>query len=287
MIKGMALSNKGSKLSLILAGAFGIAAAVLIVIFLSSAKNDSGGGTSGPTLPAVVASQSIPAGTRITTDMLSLKDLPENVVLSSSLKTVDEGIGKVASVDIPSGEQVLGTRVQDATPAGQVVNAKSLAQIVPLDKQEGTCGSPGCGLRGVSVAVTEATAAAGLIRSGDRVDVIAAFKDGSSLIVVSDVEVLALDKNFDRNPSQTTEGEKSDSTKTNTGTATLALRPDEAARVSGAEEITARNQNCQGALRLALRHEGQVGTFDVPVPGSGGEGGVSCAQGFAQIWGVH
>ena len=72
MIKGMALSNKGSKLSLILAGAFGIAAAVLIVIFLSSAKNDSGGGTSGPTLPAVVASQSIPAGTRITTDMLSL-----------------------------------------------------------------------------------------------------------------------------------------------------------------------------------------------------------------------
>jgi len=287
MLKGLALGNRGNKLTLILALLLGLLAAVLIAVYLSSAGNESSTGASTvASVPVVVAARDIAAGTRIEAGMVSVKPVPTDVVILKGFKKSEEVVGKVASINILSGEQIVSDRVVATSEAGQVLEAAALAETVPLAKEATPCKTGNCGLRAVSVSVAPATAAAGLIRPGDRVDVIAAFEDGSAVTVVTDVEVLALDQDFKRVVSGESkdasaqavlkEGEKNPEA----ATATLALWPDEAQKVAAAEEMTDKNKNCQGSIRLSLRHTGEPGTFAVPL----GRG--YCAQLFALAWGL-
>lgn len=276
-------------MSLLLGLTLGVVAAALIVVYLSSAKSDGGGGISGSNgsaVPVVVAGQDIPAGTKITADMLTIKNVAPDVVVKSAFTKVEDITGKVAVSSIASGEQVINARVLAATDAGQVIQANALAETVPISKQSAPCGTPNCGMRAFSVSVSPATAVAGLVRAGDRVDIVAAFQDGSAVTVVTDVEVLALDRDFER---VATDGSDSGSRavlkegdqKSDTTVATVAVWPDEALKVAAAEDMATKNQTCAGTLRLSLRHTNQTGTFDVPI----GRG--TCAQQYASSWGIN
>ena len=76
MIKGMTLSKGGSRLPLILGLVLGLVAAVLVVVYLSSAKSDSGSEHQQRRrgVPTVVAANDIAAGTRLTAEMLTVKN---------------------------------------------------------------------------------------------------------------------------------------------------------------------------------------------------------------------
>ena len=290
MLKVLTLRNQGNKLPLILALLLGLLAAMLTAVYLSSAGDDGGQSAGAPvieTASAVVAAEEIPAGTQITADMVTVKSIPTDLVIANVFQVSGDVVGKVALVPIVPGEQIMASRVVAISEAGQVLNAENLADTVPIEKETNPCEITDCGLRAVSVRVAPATAAAGLIRPGDQVDVIDAFNDGSALTVVTDVEVLALDTDFERvinsGAADTSELAVLEGGEGNpeAATATLALWPSEAQKVAAAEEMTDKNTDCQGSLRLSLRHTGQPGTFEVPV----GQG--YCAYLFALAWGLE
>jgi Flp pilus assembly protein CpaB len=232
----------------------------------------------------VVAGQNISAGTKITADMVTIKQIPLSDVVQGTFGQAADVVGKVAITDIVSGEQVVNARVLAATDAGQVIHPDALAETVPVSKQSAPCGTPNCGMRALSVSVSPTTAAAGLIRAGDRVDIVAAFQDGSAVTVVTDVEVLALDTDFQRLTGAQDSGSsgalKQGDEKVDATVATVAVWPDEVLKLAAAEDMAKKNQNCAGTLRLSLRHTNQPGTFDVPV----GKG--ACAQAYATAWGI-
>ncbi len=304
MLKGQALSGRGSKAVLILALLLGGLAAVLTAVYLGQADKDSGGGGAGVTVPVVVASRDIAAGVRVEAGMVTVKTIPEDVVLPTTFQKTEDVVGKVTRVAVVSGEQIVAGRLVGAGEAGRAVQADSLAEVVPLEKPGAQCSIDRCGQRGLAVSVAKNTASGGLVLAGDRVDVIMAFQDGSALTVLEDVEVLAIDEQLEAVVvrDQSAEGgpdravvsggeEKPEAT-----TATLALWPSETLRVAAAEEFAKGGQlaisdelknrfnlpnnqiSCTGSLRLTVRHAGQQG----PV---GSEGRGTCASLFSLIWG--
>jgi len=94
MIKNQALGGRTNR-ALILLGLFlGLVSAALVVVYLS--KADGGGGNvSAAKTPVVVASQDIPAGTRVTEEMLTLKPIASDAVLPGAFLKTEEVVGQV------------------------------------------------------------------------------------------------------------------------------------------------------------------------------------------------
>src|SRR3972149_5056167 len=94
MIKNQALGGRTTR-ALILLGLFlGLVSAALVVVYLSKASDDGGGNVSGGVgTPVVVASQDIPAGTRVTVEMLTLKPIASDAVLAGAYTEMENGVG--------------------------------------------------------------------------------------------------------------------------------------------------------------------------------------------------
>lgn len=139
----------------------GVLAAALMLAYLN---NQQGGSSNEPppvvdtgaTVPVVVAKREIPFGTKLTADMLEVRQLPAVAVLTGAVSDIRELIGKVTTAPIVPGEQFVASKVSDYS--GQ----DTLSYRVPE------------GRRGVSVQIPhEAWAAAGLVQPGDYVDILA------------------------------------------------------------------------------------------------------------------
>src|SRR3989304_6337479 len=167
MIKNQALGGRTNR-ALILLGLFlGLVSAALVVVYLSEANDGGGGNVSGGAVtPVVVASQGIPAGTRVTEEMLTLKPISSDAILADAFRKTKDVIGQVTRVPLVSGEQVIPTKVTPTGAAIANVENPALAYVVPE------------GMRAVSVEVSSVIGASGLIRPGDYVDVILTIKAG-------------------------------------------------------------------------------------------------------------
>src|SRR3970040_1775503 len=99
MIKNQALGGRTNR-ALILLGLFlGLVSAALVVVYLSEANDGGGGNVSGGAVtPVVVASQGIPAGTRVTEEMLTLKPIASDAVLPGVFLKPDEVVGALTRV---------------------------------------------------------------------------------------------------------------------------------------------------------------------------------------------
>lgn len=138
----------------------GLVAAILV--FVAVSNSDSGGGSGTPgvtTVNAVVAAQEITAGTTITADMLKIEAVPENLLLTDALNSVELVAGEVARGDLAAGEQI--TLAKLGSPSRDIDALSSVVQK---------------GNRGSSAGVQELTAVGGLILPGDHVDVVATYK---------------------------------------------------------------------------------------------------------------
>lgn len=187
------------------------------------------------TAPVVVAARNIDARTRLAATDLELVDLPTTAIHPSAIRTIDDAVELFASGYIAAGEQILPHDLTTNVFGG------GLAELVPEGK------------RAVSVAISNAASAGGLVSPGDHVDVIAIFSEelrgeAGTAIVAENVEVLALSQLV--LGDQLGEGETSptaDSGPTQiNATVTVAASFDDAQRIALAESY--------GELRVLLRN---------------------------------
>jgi Flp pilus assembly protein CpaB len=127
-----------------------------------------------PMVPVVVAAEPIAVGVRLDAPegLLMLTPVHAGAVLPGMARTLDEVRGRTVAVPIAAGEPVT-----QAALGG-------LPGLAPPPLAPGE--------RGLSVPIAAAGAAAAVLVSGSRVDVVAASSDGEAArVVVADAEVIA------------------------------------------------------------------------------------------------
>ena len=142
-------------LLLLLAVVAGLVAAVIVFIVVSeSGDGDSASTIGGGVAPALVATESISAGTPITEEMVKVVDVPESMLVTGVYDDADLVVGEVSTVAIGSGEQITTLKIGLPVP------------------DQGLSGVVAPGMRAMSVQVDEETAVGGNLLPGDRVDII-------------------------------------------------------------------------------------------------------------------
>jgi len=225
-----------SKLVFILALIFGLMATYLTFSYLDQMKKSM---DNREYKRIAVAAQDIPANTAITSNMLLMKDFPSEFINNQGILNLNEVVGKVSLTNFNQGEIILAHHL-----------------IKSGERKQGLAYAIDTGMRAMSVNVDEASGVAGLIRIGDRVDIIAKLngEEGSmppsSVVVLQDVEVLAIG-------SSLTEEKKDSKEKTPAKTVTLAVTLDNSLRLKTAIE--------GGKISLILRSPSDKG-FGAPAP---------------------
>lgn len=171
-------------------------------------------------MPVVFAKKDIVKGSLILEEMVKMKNVPANTVKEEDLTSLDYAVGKVSTVDIVVGERVTKGRVM-VRPS----EAK-LSKKVPDGK------------RAVTIPIDALASLEGMIKPGDRVDVVGNFpfqqKQPVIVAMFEDVLVLAVGRVMAEYAAQG--GYKS---------ITMALAPEEAHLLLFATQI--------GKLTLLLR----------------------------------
>lgn len=182
-------------------------------------------------MSVVVAKVDIPPKTKITLEMVSEVKVPVTYIQPGTITSLDKVVGIISREQIVSGEQISERRlVRESKSVG-------FAGIIPRDH------------RAITVAVNEVTGVAGFVKAGDYVDVVVNFDAGVtgdhlSQVIMQNILVLAANRDTEISTGDTT---VKDSVKdvNKMGTVTIAVTPDEAAKLSLADE--------KGKIRLALR----------------------------------
>lgn len=178
--------------------------------------------------PVVVAKTDIQPKTKLTADMLKVISVPAEYVQPGAVQDISKAVGIVAREQIVAGEQVTQRRLLiEGRSAG-------FTGIIPAGKLA------------MSVAVTEVSGVAGLVKPGDYVDVVVTFDTNLvgdqplSQIFLQNIRVLAANRE-----TETGSGDGAKKETANKMTVTLAVSPDDATRLAVADE--------KGKIRLALR----------------------------------
>ena len=131
-----------------------LAAIAAIIVFVAINSAESG---TGSTVAVVVANDTIPAQTRVTSDMLSVKFLSPNAANPDAFSSRSQLVDRVVTTEIAAGAQILPSMVSDVIGDGLAF------KVDP-------------GMRGISVEVREVVTAGGNIKPGDKVDVVGVFQ---------------------------------------------------------------------------------------------------------------
>ncbi len=200
--------------------------------YLEGQADTAGGGPEPDRVPVLVATREIAHRALLAPSDVEVQRLPADAVHPFAIKNLELIEGAYAAATIRRGEQILSLDLTQRPSGG------GLAELIPD------------GYRALSIGVSDAMAAGGLVTPGDHVDLIAVFREQNagrdgSLVVVQNVEVLAVSQAL----LGAQEAEEADDTKANptsiTATLTVALLPDDAQRVALADEF--------GEIRVALR----------------------------------
>lgn len=212
-----------NKSLLTLALIMSVCVAGLVYHFLTSVQQQA-----ASTATIVVAKTEILANTVITADMVEEMKISGKLLQPGAISDLGRAIGAYAKETIPAQEQITEGRIMSLASAG-------FAGTIPRDK------------RAVSIAVTDVTGVAGLVKPGDYVDVIVIFEPAANAnpianMLVQNVLVLATNKTVDREEKGA--AEKGSVTK-DKSTLTIAVTPDEAVEIGLA--------GTKGTLTVALR----------------------------------
>ncbi len=153
----------------------------------------------------LTAARYIPAGSVLTSDMVSKKNIPESYVSPSAVQNIGEVSNQLSLVPISAGEQILSNKFG--------LSGNSLA--FNLNN----------GLRAYTLEVNETSGVGNLIHPGNHVDVIAKITSNKRQItsfVFQNIEVLATGQKLAQNEQKNSEAQEAYST------VTLALTPDQA-----------------------------------------------------------
>ena len=218
------------RLAIVVAIVCGALAALLTYLYLSGLQQPTQPTETAKMVAVITPVEDIEAGTLIQGDMLTEVEVPAEQAPSDAAKSRSQLAGKLARVDLPTGEPIL---------TGQVRTTEGLLSYrVPE------------GMRAVTVAIDPIVGVAGFPQPGDRVDVIATFnleKLDVTRTVLQNVQLLAVGQvtvtEVEKEQARDEEGEiKPEPERT---TATLAVTPEQAQILVLSDE--------RGQLRLALR----------------------------------
>lgn len=178
----------------------------------------------GQLVEVVVAKEDIPRETTITSDMVKTATVASKTLQPGDLTSLDSVIGKFSITDILKDQHLSSESVKP------LVGFKYLSEGIPQ------------GMRAITISVDKLSAIEGLIRPGDKVDIIGTFifaaeKGVNPPIVINlfqGVKILATNKNL--SPYRA-EGRAD--------TITLALKPDDIKMLTYSLEL--------GRIRLVLR----------------------------------
>lgn len=209
-------SNKGLlSIAVILAGVVALLVYNVLSDVQPTAKEDA---------VVVVAKVEILPNTKITSDMVEQVNIPGTFLQPKAMTDINQVVGVYSKEHIMAREQITERLV---VGEGRIAGFTGL---IPQDK------------RAITIAVSDVSGVAGLIKPGDYVDLIvvaSAGKDFASL-ALQNVLVLATDKTLDRGDTGSAiKGEGK------IATITLALTPDEATTVVLAQK--------KGYVHLSLR----------------------------------
>jgi pilus assembly protein CpaB len=261
MIKGMTLPKGGNRLPLILGLVLGLVAFVLVLVVLTGAEDKGGSSVQtggGEGVPVVVAASDIAANTKISAEMVVVKEVPQGDLLSGAFTSTEGLVGQVTKVALLPGEQIVSAKVLNADTITEFGANAPLALLLEP------------GQRGVSVQVSSLIGAGGNIRPGDFVDVIlivevkpenadpnaAGTTDQFAATIVQNVEVLAVDT--ERAATSANAGTDPDTAKEENEaatTVTVAVSVIQGEVLAMADEC---GRNHTGRLSLALRAPGDT-----------------------------
>jgi len=228
----------------------GLSAVLIYAVLARNGSGDGGGSSSsGPGSAVVVARTAIKQNTVVTAEMLQLKEVPADGIITGAYLATEDAVGKVTKFPIEANQQVVASSVIDLeNPA----STDALAAVVPA------------GRRAISVSVGQVTNAGGLILPGDFVDVVWTCCDDKEVVaktILRNVQVAAIAQSkIDSGPAV---GEGNTSGPISAGdeepipeavTTTLLLTPDEAQAAFLAEQ--------SGKLRFSLRGLGDEQIVD-------------------------
>lgn len=135
----------------------------------------------------VAAAMAIPFGTKVEERHLKIIEMPTGSVPPGSFASREDVVDKVTTLQIVSGEILMQARFVDQG------DGSTLAALV--DKN----------MRAVTVRVDDVIGVAGFLLPGNRVDVVAARKDGRRAItdtILRNIEVLAVDQTASANDNE-------------------------------------------------------------------------------------
>jgi pilus assembly protein CpaB len=257
----MTLPKGSNRLPLILGLVLGLVAFVLVLVVLTGAEDKTstgGGGGSSEGVPVVVAASDIAAGTRISAEMLVVKNVPQGDLLSGAFTSTEGLVGQVTRVALLPGEQVIQGKVINSTTIGEFGANAPLALLLEP------------GQRGVSVQVSSLIGAGGNIRPGDFVDIILIVEtkpenpdpqqqgttDQFAATIVQNVEVLAVDtERAATSANASTDPDAAKEENEAATTVTLAVSTIQGEVLAMADEC---GRNHTGRLALALRGPGDT-----------------------------
>jgi len=186
-------------------------------LIAQTASTEGGPGT----IPVATAAIGIPMGTKIEGRHVVVIQMLKDTAPDGAFRSAAQVEGKIALSEIMKGEILLAKRFADQG------GGSTLSAVV------------GENMRAVSVRVNDVVGVAGFLLPGNRVDVVAAYRDGQDMFsetVVQNVKVLAVD--------QTASSDKNEPVVVRA--VTLEVTPADAEKLILAEQ--------RGAIQLALRN---------------------------------
>ena len=261
MAQATATRNQQERTNRLMIGAAVLFAAIAaILLFVALQSRGGGDETAVPRVDVVVAAQSIDANTKITADMLELRSLPSDQLLSGAYGKVERVVGLPVRFPIQTGEQITTSKIG----VGEIADENDLALVLQP------------GQRAFAVEATEVTAVGGLLLPGNFVDVVAVFEEQETgtggdqagevfaLTVLQSIEVLGVAQEAQEPVPAASEGNEADGTTgAEVGTGVTGQRPEEVERQPGARSITLAVTPEQAQLLAALQVDNSQFTVSI------------------------
>jgi pilus assembly protein CpaB len=224
-----------------LAIAVGLALIAMLALWLyaRSLQEEVAGGRK---IKVLVASEDIPAGTRLSRSNLSVHEVPEAYVHQASIQKGEEAqiIGRPVAEKIAQGQPLLWSDFELSRSA----TSRRLSAAVQK------------GQRAVTIPVDVAGSLAGMLRPGDHVDVLGTFargqQDWATVTLLQNVLVLATGEQ--RGGGEGEAEAPSGGGPRSFNTVTLSVDPEEAELLVFAQQ--------RGPINVALRAQDDGATFD-------------------------
>ncbi len=269
MARAMVGTSPENRSRLMIVAAVLFAAIAAVLMFVALQNRGEGGGSVAVSADVVVAARTIDVNTKLTVDMLELKSIPTDQMLTGAYSNVDLAVGLPVRFPLQKGEQVTASKVGlDA-----IQDEKDIALVLEP------------GMRGFSVQVSEVTGVGGLLLPGNVVDVIAVFPEGPAGITqlgevvsvqdIQDIKAITLLQNIEvlgvaqeaQEPVPVVASDAENAEDVEVGQGIRGQRPEEVERQPEARSITlavspeqaqllALVQETNGIIWLALRPVG-------------------------------